>query len=180
MATLGAGDSDESPAWQPLDGDGDGVVSGDNCPGIANADQADADAATTGDACDVSRREKSTASSAEASVSTDDGEHDGATADDPLETIVQTGATPGPITIVERKGSAGGLPGRLAGRITAPDGTVAEPLRLTFLLDASLIPAGTPATAIAVTRNGVPVADCLGGDPCVDAGRCSRAGTPRS
>jgi hypothetical protein len=39
-------------AFDPNDPDGDGVGVGDNCPGIANADQADADDDGKGDVCD--------------------------------------------------------------------------------------------------------------------------------
>ena len=60
--------------------------------------------------------------------------------------------------------------------ITAPDGSIAEPLVLTFRLDASAIPAGTPISLLTVTRDAQPANDCTGlmgtaiPDPCV-AGR---------
>ena len=49
--------SDGRPAWQPVqpvaDADGDGVLNAsDNCPTVANADQADTDGDGIGNACD--------------------------------------------------------------------------------------------------------------------------------
>ena len=61
--------------------------------------------------------------------------------------------------------------------ITAPDGTAADPLVLTFRFDSSVLPTGTDAATLAVFRNGSLVEECdpgAGGnadpDPCV-AGR---------
>jgi hypothetical protein len=57
--------------------------------------------------------------------------------------------------------------------ISAPPGTPGQPLLLTFLLDATVMPAGATAGTLAVFRNGVEVAPCAPGatgaapDPCV-------------
>ena len=54
--------------------------------------------------------------------------------------------------------------------IVAPSASVANPLQLTFLIDASMIPSGETAGTIAIFRNGVEVLDCEGvanPDPCV-------------
>ena len=64
---------------------------------------------------------------------------------------------------------------------TAPDGTgsitgtAADPIKLSFLIAASEIPAGTPASGLTVERNGVPAGNCTGPagsavpDPCVSS-----------
>lgn len=44
--------------------------------------------------------------------------------------------------------------------IEAAPGTPADPLRLAFLLDDSLLPPGDAAGDVVITRNGVPVPDC--------------------
>jgi hypothetical protein len=46
--------------------------------------------------------------------------------------------------------------------ITAPDGTSTSPIHLVFRLDASKLGTGQAAAAVAVTRNGVTLPDCLG------------------
>src|SRR5262249_35119789 len=60
--------------------------------------------------------------------------------------------------------------------ITGPAATPSEPLRIVFALDASLLPAGTPPSSVAVFRDGVAIDDCAasGGsvaspDPCVSS-----------
>jgi hypothetical protein len=58
--------------------------------------------------------------------------------------------------------------------ITAPDATVANPLHITFTVDASKIPAGFDLSRATVLRNGSPAGDCTGGgtatpDPCVSS-----------
>jgi hypothetical protein len=65
--------------------------------------------------------------------------------------------------------------------ITAPVATAANPLRITFRIDASLLPAGVGANEVVVMRDGSPIADCAdtGGaaspDPCI-TGRTALAG----
>jgi hypothetical protein len=56
--------------------------------------------------------------------------------------------------------------------IEAPDATVADPLRLTFTLDAASIPSGSQPSEIGVLRNGAAAGECAGSntanpDPCV-------------
>ena len=59
--------------------------------------------------------------------------------------------------------------------ITAPTASAANPLVLNFELDAAALPAGTPASAVTVFRDGTPIADCAPGssgatpDPCVQS-----------
>lgn len=94
-----------------------------------------------------------------------DGEGDGATEDDPMETTVQLGANSGPVSVTEQP-SRGTPPagfGMLNYRITitAPDGTEADPLRLQFRLDASLRP-GSSWSSLTAFRNGVAVLACTG------------------
>jgi hypothetical protein len=52
-------------------------------------------------------------------------------------------------------------------------GTAANPIKLSFVIDASEIPAGTALSKLTVLRNGAPAADCTGAgatpDPCVKA-----------
>ena len=56
--------------------------------------------------------------------------------------------------------------------ISAPDATVANPLVLTFRIDASQIPPNEDHTTIQIFKDGVQVADCTGApqaipDPCI-------------
>src|SRR3954454_2439975 len=52
-------------------------------------------------------------------------------------------------------------------QITAPDASLAAPLRLTFVLDGSLLPSDT--STVTVLRNGSAALDCLGANSVADA-----------
>jgi hypothetical protein len=108
---------------------------------------------------------------------TTDTEGDGATPSDPVETALMT-PSGGSVSIQEVPATGSSTEFSLLGQqinITAPVGTVAKPLVLTFLLDASIIPAGQTAATIQVFRNGVQVPKCTGPagqakpNPCVSA-----------
>lgn len=112
---------------------------------------------------------------------TTDPESDGATTADPIETGVQwpAGVSEGTTTIAETSSYTEGAPAgyEIFGQqvdITAPDGTIADPISIAFTLDASIIPAGADANSIEVLRNGTAVPDCdpassgvADPDPCV-------------
>jgi hypothetical protein len=104
-----------------------------------------------------------------------DGEGDGATVADPLETSILT-PTGGSVFIDEQQ-SVGGAPAGLTilgwqVQISAPSATAGTPLRFTFELDSSLLGSLDPLT-VQVSRNGLVVSDCTGAsgiaspDPCV-------------
>jgi hypothetical protein len=104
-----------------------------------------------------------------------DGEGDGATAADPIETSVVS-PFGGTISIDEQQSSAGAPAGlTILGwqvQISAPAGTPATPLRFTFELDSSLLGGLDPLT-VQVLRNGLVVSACTSAagtaapDPCV-------------
>jgi len=107
---------------------------------------------------------------------TTDSELDGATPGDPIETSVTT-ETGGDISITE---PAPGVPPAptawsflgLAVQITAPPGSASSPLRVRFVIDASVAAPFGGAGALVVFRNGVEVGPCSGApaaipDPCV-------------
>jgi hypothetical protein len=101
---------------------------------------------------------------------TTDAEGDGATPTDPLETAVTT-PTGGSISIEERSVGSFDLLGRHV-QISAPAATPANPLRIVFVIDASLVPAGQTQNTIQVLKNGTVVSECPGSavaspDPCV-------------
>jgi uncharacterized delta-60 repeat protein len=108
-------------------------------------------------------------------IVTTDGEGDGATPADPLETSVFT-PNAGLVTLTEGPTSAS-APGYAffsqQVQITAPAGSASSPLKLEFRIDASQFPAGQTAANIVVFRNGTPVPPCTGPaavaspDPCV-------------
>jgi hypothetical protein len=103
---------------------------------------------------------------------TTDGEGDGATGDDPVETAV-THPSGGAISIREGPDAAAefGFIGQRVVLDVSPDATAAAPLVITFLIDASVIPAGQSADTIQVSKDGVAVPACTGAgatpDPCV-------------
>ena len=108
-------------------------------------------------------------------TATTDKEQDGATANDPVETSV-TSPNAGTVTISETNPPFSQSPPSgftFLGQevnITAPDATVAYPLRIVFLLDSSL----GVNTSVAIFKNGVLVPDCPGSliaspDPCVSS-----------
>jgi hypothetical protein len=107
---------------------------------------------------------------------TTDGEGDGATPGDPIETAVTT-PTGGTVSISE---SLMPLPAPegfqfLAQQINiaAPPATPEVPLRIAFTIDASRVPVGETELTLQVFKNTVLVADCSGApgtaspDPCV-------------
>ncbi len=109
-------------------------------------------------------------------VTTDDGVA-GATPGDPVQTSV-TSPTGGTVTIAETgvrtSPPAGFVIVGTVIDITAPPASVADPLVLEFVLDASVVPAGESAATLTLFRNGAPVPDCPGGlgggavpSPCV-------------
>lgn len=94
---------------------------------------------------------------------------------DPVETTIQT-PNAGVVTISESTAGSAPQGYSFLGQqvvITAPDATVDTPLRLTFALDASLIPA-TGADTVAILRDGTEAQACAGGgvavpDPCIES-----------
>lgn len=151
---------------------GDGVV----YSGLEQCDDGNHDPA---DGCDSvclleSEGASETSSTGPFSITTD-GENDDATPGDPVETTVSS-ANAGTITITESSTSPSvgpdtvPLTGSVA--ITAPGTTPENPLRLEFILDASLQPSAGEITWL---RNGVPVPPCTGAsgeaapNPCVDS-----------
>ena len=88
-----------------------------------------------------------------------------AAGDHPLSTSVAATGAGGAVSIIEAPADpSAGLAGYgffgYQATITAPDGTVDQPLVLTFGIDPSIIPPGLNAADVAVLRNGVPVAPC--------------------
>ena len=106
---------------------------------------------------------------------TTDPEADGASPSDPVETSVTT-PNPGTITISEQQNAIAPRGIMLLGNlvaISAPVATAANPLLLSFRIDASQIPPGKNETNITVYRNGNAVPACTGAgatpDPCVSS-----------
>ena len=105
-----------------------------------------------------------------------DGEADGATYLDPVETTVV--GPPGAAVSISEVTANQPLPvgftalGQQAEIHVTPGGTVADPIVLTFRFDASLLPVGADASSVHLFRNGVEVAACSGApsavpDPCI-------------
>ncbi|HYC56385.1 MAG TPA: hypothetical protein VEL28_15740 [Candidatus Binatia bacterium] len=108
-------------------------------------------------------------------ITTDD-ENDGADAEEPVESSVESPNAGTVVIVVENVEGDAPSGYEVLGQqvdITAPDATASAPLVLTFLIDASVLP-GDPMT-VTMTRNGVVVGDCTGAagvadpDPCVDS-----------
>jgi virginiamycin B lyase len=130
-----------------------------------------------GDGCDSScLLESDTVSVTSATgvfVATTDGEVDGATPSDPVETTV-TSPNPGTISIVESAASpplaSGLVPLTGSVAITAPTATATNPLQFEFVLDRSILPA---TGSVVWLRNDVAVPRCTGPsgqaspDPCM-------------
>ena len=134
----------------------------------------------------IAQERASATIAAGASLSTD-GEGDGATATDPLETIVTTAALAGgAVTIVD--GTEGGISGAgpelflpLQVGLDAPDGSAAQPISVEFVIDAAvMVIPGTPFTVdpsdLSVYRHGEKVQPCVAGagaaanpEPCESA-----------
>jgi hypothetical protein len=109
-------------------------------------------------------------------TATTDPEGDGATPGDPVETSVTT-PNGGTVTIEESQGTMPppvglGLLG-LQIHVTAPPATAADPVRLVFRVDASVLPPGFDIGTLVVFKNGIAVSACTGPpgiaspDPCV-------------
>ncbi len=98
----------------------------------------------------------------------------GATRSDPIQTSVTT-PTGGSVVITEQDSPTPPSGFALLGKqvdITAPPGTVDQPLVVAFDIDASIVPAGESAASLQVLRNSVAAADCTDAtravpDPCV-------------
>ena len=117
---------------------------------------------------------------------TTDGEGDGTTPADPIETTVSgpAGLT-GPVTITET--AATGTPPTgwsFFGQqvvISAPAGTAMDPLQISFDIHGSVIPSGQTLSTIQIFRNGVAVGDCtaygpIAPDPCVASRTATASG----
>jgi hypothetical protein len=112
-------------------------------------------------------------------VSSDQGEGDGATTSDPVETKIttSTGAAAGEVTIYETTQqtpppSGYGILGSVV-QITAPTGDAAHPMTFVFLVDSS-VTGGQTLGGVELRRNGVIVPPCgtvppaaISPDPCI-------------
>ncbi len=98
------------------------------------------------------------------------GSLDGATLDDPIETTVQT-PNAGLCAIDEQPATGSPLTGYslfgYAVTLDAPDASPLEPLSITFVIDASLIPPGQTLYSIQLLKDGVKVDRCTA-DPCIE------------
>ena len=119
-----------------------------------------------------------TVSSNPAATDPSSSNQDPVTASSPVAVGV-TSPSGGSVTIVQEPASSTPSPTGFTGignkqiTITAPTATVASPLKLVFVIDASAIPAGTDKSKLTVVRSGTePATDCIGStsaspDPCV-------------
>lgn len=153
---------------------GDGSVqTGEECDDANNAD---------GDGCSSCCRDEALPENGNANVVpfvpfTTDGEADGATVLDPVETTV-TSPNAGTVDVAESADWAPATNGyQLFGlqiQITAPAATTAAPLVLTFRIDESRVPTGVAVADIIVFRNGTSIGECPGStvaspDPCISS-----------
>jgi cysteine-rich repeat protein len=133
--------------------------------------------------CTLTSRSVGGSVGAGGSLTTDFG--GGATEAFPLQTTV-TSPDGGAITIAQTSGGDSPVSGyAVLGQqiaITAPAGSVAAPLQIDLMVDASLRPAGSAASDLVVVRNGVAVPACTGPsgqavpDPCVRDRQTSGSG----
>lgn len=112
-------------------------------------------------------------------MSTDDGENDGATAADQVETSVTiTAITGGKVSIDEKPMNQPDPPGyhffgQQVNISAAGAQNASDPLVIAFTLDASIIPSGENQNTLQIFRNGSAVPNCSGPsgvaspDPCV-------------
>ena len=144
--------------------------------GCSDGDACTIDSCNSGSGCLHTPANCSESAAGFGQTLTTDSEGDASTPADPVETTVTTSAA-GAITIQE---SAATMPPpiglsllNLQIRVTAPPGTVANPIRLVFVIDASALPPGPGISALVVYKNGAVIADCTGPagtahpDPCV-------------
>ncbi len=180
--------SEQCDDGNPVDGDGcDGNCTASGCGnGVrALAEQCDDGNAVDGDGCQsdctFTPGVFAGTAAAEGTFSTDSGS--GATPASPVQVGITT-PTGGDISIAlgastQPPPQGYGLLGQQI-VITAPVESQSAPLRIVFVLDATVMPLGLPAGSVNVTRNGALVADCSGPagqavpNPCIE----SRASLP--
>jgi cysteine-rich repeat protein len=180
---VGVGDDGDSPARGMMVIKVDGSTGGDcgdeaATPGV---EQCDDGGLVSGDGCSAScqletRQASGAVGGSTLSVSTDPGT--GATPSQPLQAGVAapSGTTAGAVTITATGTTAPSQPGFATVGATVhidavgitPAPTAANPLVLTFLIDASLIPPGQDETTVQITKDGATVPNCgTATDPCV-------------
>lgn len=146
---------------------------------VQSGEQCDDGATLSGDGCSFPgcqiEPESVTADATAFGAVTTDPFNKGATASDPIETLV---APPGGgiVTITETGAPATGVGYTALGvnvAITATPGTPNAPIKITFTYDVSIAPLSLNVSTIQITRNGVPVGNCTSGpnialpSPCV-------------
>lgn len=144
----------------------------DNCPFVANSDQADADGDGVGDAC-----AGIAAAYVDANETLTDGDGE-STSEDSLQTSV-TAPLAGVTSIEELQGAARQdgdvvhLPHEVVIHTSDQHASIYNPVVIEFRLDGSVLPAGVDPDDLGVIRNGEVVADCVGDegvatpDPCI-------------
>ncbi len=160
------------------------VELGESCgDGLLNAvcgERCDDGGTADGDGCSSTCEDQSAPESAAGTVPaggslTTDIEGDGATPSDPVETTVSSPAG-GDVAIDESStevASTGFQLLALQVDITAPNGTVDDPIVLVLRIDATRVPAGGNPESVEILRDGTPVGECGGlpgqavPDPCV-------------